>query len=75
MTTDRVPRVTVGLPVYNGERFLRQAIDAFSIRVDVDSPRAAGDGVAIRVQFRNPIAQEIRSEHVVRTNPPEILTG
>ena len=28
MTTDRVPRVTVGLPVYNGEPFLAQAIES-----------------------------------------------
>ena len=51
MTTASTPRVTIGMPVYNGERYLRKALDSLLAQTCPDfelliSDNASSDGTA-----------------------------
>lgn len=74
---DRVPPVTIGLPVYNGERFLRSSLDSLLAQTFTDfelliSDNASTDGTALicrEYAERDPRIRYTRQERNIGAGP------
>ena len=65
------PRVTIGLPVYNGEQFLAEALDAIMAQTFEDFDFDPEHSLALVIDFEHQIAPTHREDgHVML---PELL--
>ena len=68
MVNQELPHVSVGLPVYNGERYLRQAIESIQSQTDLEliiSDNASTDateGICREYATRDPRVRYYRSD-------------
>ncbi|BDE06287.1 glycosyl transferase [Vulcanimicrobium alpinum] len=69
-TTERTPLVSIGLPVYNGERFLREAIDSilaqtftdFELIISDNASTDATNAICLEYAARDPRVRYVRNE-------------